>query len=278
MDDYLDRDAVLFGGDDPPADGSFDPFLPGLGQEGDATSPFSGEANGHNGSDDSASIYEFPNDGTGVGDRSADGYRVIEQGDVGGDSIFQSRHYGGDQVDKSDDDRSLPWEGTGAATVLGAAERAAREAADTGNRNIRRTAEQHDRSAGEGAGGNRTSHSTEVDSSISAAAQRIRSEIAGPVDIGRRSSAIEKFVRDGHLPMGPRQYQKTGITAPPRFMATDFEAMLMGLKANASGDWIVTIKIDQQQGDRVFPLNGAFGLALDMRVERHSPRSDDLHT
>lgn len=257
MDDYLDRDAVLFGGDDPPSDGSFDPFLPGLSEEGSTS--FRGDD-----SADTAVIHQFPENSGGYEYVDDDGYTVLERS-----------HNGSDRIDKSDDDRSLPWEGAGNLTVHGAAERAAREAADAGNRNIRRVAESHDRSVGAGADGNGKTHSTGVDSSISAAAQRIRSEIAGPVDTGRRSAAIAKFAESGHLPLGPRQYQKQGVTAPPRFMSTEFEAMLTGLKANVSGDWILTLKIEQSEGDKIFPLHSAFGLALDVHVDRHVNRSND---
>lgn len=253
MDATFDPDSQLFGDGDSPADGSFDPFLPGLGQERDTSAEPLGDSDRHS---------------------------RVSYSDSGDDEPETVIRYGkfsdsGGNLDKSDDNRPLPWEGAGSVTVSGADERRAREGADTGNRNIRRTAERHDRDTPTGTIGDRKTHSAGVDSSISAAAQRIRGELAGPVDARQRSVAIAEFAAKGHMQLGPRQYQKQGITAPPQFLNTTFEAMLMGLKANASGDWILQLKIDQDAGQLVFPLHSAFGLALDVSVTRHNNRADD---
>jgi hypothetical protein len=56
-------------------------------------------------------------------------------------------------------------------------------------------------------------------------------------------------------------------------MATDFQAIVTGLKANASGDWILTLKVDRDARQSIYSLDDAFGLALAVHIQRirHTP-------
>ena len=263
MDDDSDLGSVLLGGGLHATDDSFDPFRPGLREEGP-------EGDDGDAVDDSPII---PNGREGIDksvEYSDDGYRIEQPG-----------HDGGHSFDQRGDDQPLPWQGAGSQRVVGAAERRDREAADAGNRNVRGASTTH--GGGPTAGGTRNAqtHSPRVDSSIDAAAQRIRADLSGarPVDTGRRANVLRALANGADRVDGPgqvkRQYQKQGIVLPPTFLETTFEAMLMGLKANASGDWILTLKIDQDAGQLVFPLHSAFGLALDVSVARHIHRAQD---
>lgn len=256
MDDYNDPDTVLLGGGLRATDDSFDPFEPRVRHEGEPPADSYGEAGGYIGV-------------SGEDRQHDDAEGVIRYGRFGDET-------GG--LDKSDDDRPLPWESPGSVHVSGADERRAREAASTGDRNIRGVAATHGGGATAGGTGDTKTHSPRVDSSIHAAGERIRAELTGPVDTRQRSAAIiawDAAGRDFRKIEGPRrQYQKQGIVTAPQFLNTTFEAMLMGLKANASGDWILTLKIDQDAGQLVFPLHSAFGLALDIEVNRHVNRPE----
>ena len=253
MDEHIDLDLVLFAGGNPPADGSFDPFLPGLGQEG-------AEDTGSERSDDGY---------------FRDGYSAAGPND--GDNIIRYGRFGGegDSQYEPNDNGPLPWQGAGDIPVLGEGERRGREAADAGNRNVRRTAEQHSGSIGPGVTGK--SHAPRVDSSIASAAERIRSDLRVPLDARERSAAVLRWEQEGSKGNRKikREYQKQGIDHPPQFHSVNFEAMLTGLKANVSGDWILTLVVPKDSKQAVYQLDDAFGLALDIHVQRHRMRPDE---
>jgi hypothetical protein len=50
------------------------------------------------------------------------------------------------------------------------------------------------------------------------------------------------------------------------FHSTDFHAVLTGLKANAQGDWILTLKIDSGARQSVYRLDDAFNMILDVHI------------
>lgn len=252
MNDDLDLDSVLFGGSDPPADGSFDPFLPGLGQEGAAASPSVRDTDGHDGDG-----YEEAVDDDGIG--------IIRYGRFGDQS---------DSEHERDSDQSLPWQGARDQPVAGAGERHDRERADAGIRNVRRTAEEH---SGRSTAGGTRANSPRVDSSISAAAERIRADLRVPLDARERSAAVLKWEQARAAPGGGkiRRYEKQGVTDAPQFMSTDFEAMLVGLKAGRGGDWILTLQVSRDARQAVYSMDDAFGLALDIHVQRRKMTPDD---
>ena len=254
MDDDLDIDSVLFGGSDPPVDGSFDPWLPGLGQE--RTEDDSG-----NGTSD----HHFRDGGFTAGDDDAEG--VIRYGRFGGE---------GDRIDQRDDGEPLPWQGATDRPIVGAAERREREAADTGNRNVTRTAEERTGRSNEG--GTRTDP-PRLASSINAAAERIRADIRIPLDARERSAAVIKWEESrGNGPGGgkiPRTYERKRLDHAPQFMATDFEATLAGLKANTNGIWIITLTVAPYDKSAVYTLDDAYGLALDVHVQRKRMAPDN---
>lgn len=259
MNDDLDLDSVLFGGSDPPNDGSFDPFLPGLRQEGDTDGPDDGTSDGYLGDGSEAAEHDDADNIVGYGRFSDEGYRIHQQ----------------------NDDGPLPWQREGDIGLLGAEERRAREGADTGTRNIRGVAEKRAGSVGAGeAGTGVRTNQPNVDSSISAAAERIRADIRVPLDARERSSAVVRWSQHTRS-TGPgggkikRQYVRDDPDAPMQFISANFEAMLTGLKANSSGHWIMTLQIAPEEGQAIFPMHMAFGLALDMHVQRRRFKPDD---
>ncbi len=243
-DDYLDIDDVLFGASDPPADGSFDPFLPGLGQddtEGDGR---------YGGADDSE-----PSDG-------ADG--VIRYGRFGGQS-----HSG----QQPDDDEPLPWAGGTDQPARGIEEQRDREAADAGNRQLRRVANERGRSPGTGTVGRERTES--VEGGIAAAQQRIGRLASVPITPNdERALAIgAREHRDGVQYKPKREYQKQHILTPPQFQQCEFEATLQGLKSNTAGNWMLQLIVPPSDANAVFQLKDGYGLALKVTVVR-KPFSD----
>lgn len=259
MDELFDPDTGLFSGSDPSADGPFDPFLPRFREEGETSTDQHGDADGDDGEGGSATLYDYTE-------------RFGRYGPSGGES---------DSGFSPDDDRSLPWQGAGDQPILGAEERRAREGADTGNRNVRRAAEKHGGRSQSGGSGSPASNESRVDSSIAAASQRIKDELRVPLDPRQRSDAIVKWETAGDKNRKlTRHYEKQGISSVPQFGNTTFEAMLAGLKANVNGEWILTLKIDPNAAHLIFPLHSAFGLALDVQINRHRHRTNDndVHT
>lgn len=255
MNDDIDPGPVFLRDSDPSTDEPFDPFKPRFREEGGTATPSPGNSDGHDGSS-----YEETTDDDGIG--------IIRYGRFSDE---------GDGEHQQDDDRPLPWQGTGDIGILGATERRDREGADTGTRNIRGTAEKHARLPNTGRYRTESSaHSPGVENSISAAAERIRADLREPLDARERSAAVVRWSEEGDKNRKlKRQYQKTGVLIPPQFLNTTFEAMMVGLKANVSGEWILTLKIDADAAQLVFPLHSAFGLALNVEVSRHSHRPDE---
>lgn len=58
-------------------------------------------------------------------------------------------------------------------------------------------------------------------------------------------------------------------------MATDFEATLAGLKANTNGIWIITLTVAPYDKAAVYTLDDAYGLALDVHVQRKRMAPDN---
>ncbi len=231
-----DLDSVLFGGSDPPADGSFDPFLPGLGNE--------------DGSDDD--VYGVTDDA----EQSDDSVGVIRYGRFGGQDPggFQQNDIG-----------PLPWErGTDQPTV-GESSARARTAADTGNRNVGRIAEQ--RSGGSSTGLVRRQRAEGVASSIADAQERIREQSRIPLDDDERRRAV-KSDEAGEVKKITRTYERQSILTPPQFQECFFEATLVTLKSNVTGDWIITLKVPPEFKSQVFDLGDAYGLALTTTIVR----------
>lgn len=242
-DDRDDLDNVLFGGSDPPGDGSFDPFLPGIGQEGS-------EMDGDDGDIDS------PTDDYGDNDLG----RILR---------FSSQVASRQQ---SDDDQSLPWERGTNQPTKGEGSARDRAAADTGDRNVRRIADV--RGGGATTGILRREQSEGVANSISDAQRRIRANATIPLDETEQVAAV-KNDEAGHYKKITRHYERQSISRPPEFRSANFEATMMALKANATGDWILQVKVPAEFKSAVFDLGDAYGLALDITVARKSYSRDE---
>lgn len=265
MDDYNDLGAVLLGGGLRATDDGFDPFAIDLGSEpgeegaedlsGGRTEP------GDDGDIDTAIVYDRSNS---FGRHDGDHASFYRSDDRDG-SFLVGRS-------EQDSNRSLPWQGTGSAHVIGAGERRDREAKDAGNRRLSRAAEEHGGNPQSGRTGTPAEDSARVDSSIASASERILTDLRKPLDT---RSAVARWKARGEKDLGKKEYQKQGITAPPTFDNTRFEAVVTGLKANASGDWILTLKVDRNARQSVYSLDDAFGLALNVTVERVRHRAEE---
>lgn len=253
MDDLYDPDTGLFSSGDSPSDGAFDPFRPIFREEGAADSGDVQTSDGTDGDLDTAIIYNY-SDGIGRYDTS---------GGAGTERLAP------------DDDRSVPWQGTGDRRILGADEHRAREAADAGNRNVRRSAEKHGGSSQPGGHGKPATDESRVDSSIAAASQRISSELARPMDARQRSAAVLAWESEYDRGRKLQRFTRDAVTTVPQFGNTKFEAVLSGLKANANGSWVLTLNIEPEHAQLIFPLHSAFGLALDVQIKRHRHGSND---
>lgn len=230
-----DTDFVLFGGDDSPAYGAFDTFLEGITGNDPADDDFHGDADDPEQSND-------PTDRSGY-----DGPHLESIGRL-----------------QQDDDQSLPWErGTG-QPISGSAEQRARDAADTGNRHVGRVAAERAPSTGTGIGRNR---SQPVANNILDAQQRIRAQSRLALDDDERLAAVKSY-EAGEIKKPTRSYTKQHILAPPTFQQCEFEATLIGLKANTSGDWIVNLKVPPLDDEAVISLKHGYGLALEVHVTR----------
>lgn len=258
MDDLYDPDTGLFSSGDSPSDGAFDPFRPILRKEGAEDSGDIQTSDGNDGDIDSAIIYDYAN---GIG-------RYDTSGGAGATRLTQ------------DDDRSVPWKGAGNQRILGGEERRAREAADAGNRNVRRAAKEHGGSSQSGGTGKPATDESRVDSSIAAASERIRTELARPMDAGQRSAAVLAWESEYDRGRKLQRFTRDAITSVPQFGNTSFEAVLSGLKANANGSWVLTLNIEPSAAQLIFPLHSAFGLALDVQIKRHmhGTQNDDNNT
>lgn len=124
-----------------------------------------------------------------------------------------------------------------------------REAVDTGIGNVGRVAA--DRSGHTSEGVARRERSEGVANSLFDAQQRVRADIARSDD-----DRIK------------RHYERQSITAPPQFESTSFEATIAKLQANATGDWIITLKVPSANRAEATVLGDSYGLALQVTIER----------
>lgn len=157
------------------------------------------------------------------------------------------------------------------------ADRALRAAREAGTRNIRRASESHSGSNREGHEG-RVHEGEPVNDSVSEsirdAGVRLRTEQADP---DSRDSALVAHVLNSPNPdvgaqnrpaLTPLTRTTSQIKSVPRFKHTKLQAQMMGMKANVNGEWLLTLKIPQECFDGIQQLNGAFGLELDVEIER----------
>lgn len=239
-----DLDSVLFGGSDSPGDGGFDPFTEGIG--GDEST-----SDGPDGDDDSFQ-------------RNDDSIGVIRYGRFGGQDP------GGITPT---DNGPLPWAGGTNPSAAELRTERTREATSAGNRYVGRVADE--RSGGNPAGLRRTA-STGVADSIAAAQQRIREQSREPLT-GPESVAAVKADEAGETKKITRSYEKQSILAPPTFKSTNFEATIMGLKANTAGDWIIQLRVPPDFRESVTCLGDAYGLALDVVIVKRNfrPNAED---
>jgi hypothetical protein len=236
MSDDYSLDSVLFGGDDPPGDGSFDPFLPGLGEADGTNDDLYGDTD-HSGESNSS-----------VG--------VIRYGRFGGES---------DNGYEPDDDGPLLRTGGPDNTVFGSEEHRARAATDTGIGHLRRVADERSGSTREGEPGTHKG----VASSIAAAQQRIRESAIQPItDSERRDIAVASgsFTHGSNKPK--REYQKRTVTEVPTFQECEFIATIAGLKTNVTGTWTLTLNISPSESAEALKLKDSFGLALTVHAYR----------
>jgi hypothetical protein len=241
--DHYDIDSVLFGGSDPPADGSFDPFLPGLGQEGSEDDGLYGEPN--------------------YADQSDDSDGVVRYGRFGSE---------GDEGLQPDYDGPPTWEGRTDKPAVGTDEQRLREAADAGIGHLRRVADA--RGGGSGTGAFRRDNPPRVANSIADAQQRIRELARVPItpdDERAIAVAAERGPEQRSKPK--RTYEKQRISAPPQFQECKFIATLAGLKTNVAGTWTLTLSVPADDA-AMFDLKNSYGLALNVHVERKRFTSD----
>ena len=228
-----DLDSVLLGGGLNPVHDAFDPFATGIG-EGD------GDSDSDDGDTDSAIIYDY--------------------GDTFG------RFSGGYNEAVPTDGESLLGPGPKPSTT-GADEQRERAATDAGIGNVRRVADE--RGGNPGTGVARRTRSEGVASSIGQAAQRIRAEASIPLTDDERRAGVNSL-GNGTQDRGKikRTYTRSIITEVPTFRRSSFEAMLMGLKANTNGDWIIQLKVPNEFTTEATSLGQAYGLALDISITR----------
>ena len=159
---------------------------------------------------------------------------------------------------------------------------------DTGIGNVRRVAAE--RSTGAGTGGAGTGQPDEdaekptdrglgrrMATSIEQAAERLRAEhsegltlVDGPGLEARIKEFVHSEGKGGNF-HAKRAYQRSVITSAPKFRECELtEVNLAGLRAAATGEWIVTLKIPPSCFEEVTKLSSAYGLALDMTITRKS--------
>lgn len=259
MDDYSDLGDVLLGGGLHAVSDTFDPFEVRPRHQGQ---PTDNDDDHDDGDIDSAFIDHESDDQFRPRYSGREGVREYDGG-----GIESVRGY------QPDDDQPLPWTGGTKGSVIGSAERAEREAAGAGDRNVRRTAESHGGGTEPGGAGPSKVDSPRVDSSISAAQERIRADLRGStssntgrMDVGR-SIAVQNFQARG-LRGTNYELPRQAPVAPPEFLSTEFHAIVAGLKANAGGDWILTLKIDRDERQNVYSLDDAFGASLKVHIQR----------
>lgn len=167
-----------------------------------------------------------------------------------------------------------------------------REAAATGDRHVGRVADLRSGSDPAGASGGSGSAAERVADSIRLAQQRLRSDRTvdstvrvgtperaaipdGAIVNGSTLRSLEQVVIPDESTPIKRHYERTTLSAPPSFHSTTFESTIIGLKANTTGDWIISFKVSPEHKAAVMDLAGAYGLALIMHVERRKRGSNE---
>lgn len=151
-----------------------------------------------------------------------------------------------------------------------------RQAINTGDRNIRGAtpdSDRGDRKRTSGIKGDRSS-------SIEEAANRLRADLRTS-DITERESStdgtgrmddrvdrVEEYIKVNQHSGGKRNYTRRTISHAPTFEEIDFECQIYGIKANASGDWMITIKVPYEESHAATALAKAYGLALRTRMTK----------
>jgi hypothetical protein len=168
------------------------------------------------------------------------------------------------------------WSGrTTAAERDAIEERGARDRSDTGNRNIRRAAGQHEANVGEGSVGKPTPAATLED-----AAARLRDSITGTertfnpdtgtLGLDRNVEKLVKVAAQGggfNAILDKPAFTHTKIQEVPTFDGADFECEIYAVKMNAAGDWLVTVKVPFGYRHVVTDLSGAAGMNLKTHME-----------
>jgi hypothetical protein len=147
---------------------------------------------------------------------------------------------------------------------------------DTGNRNVRRAAGQHEGSPPTGGSGD-----SPIAGSIADAATRLRANIhptgeeraynpeTGTLGLDRRVENVVKAIGAGKGANNaiPKEFTQTVVHEVPTFDGVDFECEIYAVKMNSSGDWLVTVKVPFRYRSTVTDLSGAAGMNLKTRME-----------
>lgn len=163
-------------------------------------------------------------------------------------------------------------------------ERALRAARAAGTRQIQRSAATHtggDVAGGEGSADSGTDEHP-LAQSLADAQSRFRAEQALPES--RDNTLVEAALASSPVLLERGGYTRTAtqleetrtrltrshgqITEVPKFTHAEFEAQFYGLKANASGDWMLTLRIPAGNYDEVMKMSQSHGLALDVDISR----------
>jgi hypothetical protein len=151
-------------------------------------------------------------------------------------------------------------------------ESADRSRTDTGNRNVRRAARQHEGSSREREEGDRT-----LATSLTDAAAKLRRSVTGnertydpdtaTLGVDRGVDHFIKTVAAGskptHLdPESSTTFTHRQVHEVATFQEVDFECELYAAKMNAAGDWLVTFKLPFSYRSVVTELSAAAGMNL----------------
>ena len=210
-------------------------------------------------------------------DDGSDGAHSYDQHEHG--VIRYGRFSDEDDERAADDIRdSVPWTRGPIHVIRGAAEQREREAADTGDRHVGRVADARSGEHPAGEHGGRTAGAARVANNLGDATLRLRETPSGgialvprrPIDDGpieTDTATIERVIK--------RQYERSNLTEAPKFRECQFEATLVGLRANPNGDWIIQFKVSPEFDNAVTQLKHGYGLALQADFRRKQRATDD---
>lgn len=174
----------------------------------------------------------------------------------------------------ADDSRSVLGPGTGDTVTTGAVEQRSIDQRRARDDQLRRTAEQRSGGTKEGSGRGRVP--TGMANSIRDAAERIRNDFAREpndterVGIGRQLEEQDSHDTQRKSPTRKITYERQAVLSPPLFRTTQFEAIVSKLQSNADGSWMLTLRIPPYDRAQATVLGDAYGLALDVTVNRRS--------